>query len=164
MKMPDLSRYMPMGRTASSQPMQGGIFMLVVATLRAVVELMDNYLHARDALYEITPPIGANTFHRVLVPGAVIRPFSELIQSSLDFFPWFWAFMLWEVVDCYLYHRRGSMSIYLMRRLPDSRELHRRCWGRPLIWVGRSVLLMAAILLFYFVVYLVFTPKACLPF
>ena len=164
MKMPDLSRYMPVGREKSSQPMQGGIFMLVVASLRAVVELMDNYLHARDALYNVVPPIRVPIPHRELIPGAVIRPFPELIQSSLDFFPWFWAFMLWEVIDCYLYHRKGSMSIYLMRRLPDNRELHRRCWGRPLIWVGRSVLLMAAILLFYFVVYLVFTPKACLPF
>ena len=81
MKMPDLSRYMPVGREKSSQPMQGGIFMLVVATLRAVVELMDNYLHARDALYEITPPIGMVTHHRVLVPGAVIRPFPELILA-----------------------------------------------------------------------------------
>ena len=41
MKKPDLSRYEPLGRK-TSQPMQGGIFMLVVATLRAVVELMDN--------------------------------------------------------------------------------------------------------------------------
>lgn len=164
MKMPDLSRYMPVGREKSSQPMQGGIFMLVVATLRAVVELMDNYLHAWESLYLVARPMQTLARQRTLIPGAVIRPFPELIQSSLDFFPWFWAFMLWEVIDCYLYHRKGSMSIYLMRRLPDSRELHRRCWGRPLIWVGRSVLLMTAILLFYVLVYIVFTPKECLPF
>lgn len=164
MKMPDLSRHMPMGRQKNSQPMQGGIFMLAVATLRAVVELMDNYITARDALYNVVPPIRVPFPHRELIPGAVIQPFTSLIQSSLDFFPWFWAFMLWEAIDCYLYHRKETKSIYLMRRLPDKWDLHRRCWGRPLIWVGRSFLLLAAILLFYFVVYLVFTPKACLPF
>lgn len=164
MKLPDLSRYMPLGRASASQPMQGGIFMLIVAALTAVGELMSHYLDALDALYEITPPVGMTTIHRILVPGAVMRPFASLIQNSFHFFPLFWAFMLWEVIDCYLSHRRGSMSIYLMRRLPDKWDLHRRCWGRPLIWVGRSLLLMGLILLFCFVVYLVFTPKECLPF
>ena len=162
MKKPDLSRYAPLGRK-TSQPMQGGIFMLVVATLRAVVELMDNYLAARDLLFE-TVRVSMIEVHQVLIPGAIIQPFPQLIQGSLDFFPWFWAFMLWEVIDCYLYHRRETKSIYLMRRLPDRWELHRRCWGRPLIYTGGSILLMAVILLFWFVVYLVFTPKACLPF
>ena len=163
MKMPDLSRYMPLGRAKNSQPMQGGIFMLGVAALRAVVELMDNYIHARNALFE-TVRISMIEVRRTLIPGAVIQPFHKLIQSSLDFFPWFWAFMLWEVTDCYLYHRKDTRSIYLMRRLPDRWDLHRRCWGRPLIWMGRSVLLMLAIVLFYVLVYLVFTPKECLPF
>ena len=162
MKKPDLSRYIPLGRK-TSQPMQGGIFMLVVATLRAVVELMDNYLSARDRLFE-TVRVSMTLVYRELIPGAIIRPFSSLIQSSLDFFPWFWAFMLWEVIDCYLYHRKETKSIYLMRRLPDKWELHRRCWGRPLIYVVGSILLMAVILLFYYAVYLVFTPKECLPF
>lgn len=162
MKMPDLSRYTPLGRK-TSQPIQGGIFMLVVAALRALVELMDNYLHARDSLFE-TVRVSMMETSKELIPGAVIQPFHSLIQSSLNFFPWFWAFMLWEVIDCYLCHRKDTKSIYLMRRLPDKWELHRRCWGRPLIWVGRSVLLAEAILLFFFVVYLVFTPKECLPF
>ena len=162
MKKPDLSRYAPLGRK-TSQPMQGGIFMLVVATLRAVVELMDNYLAARDRLFE-TVRVSMTAVHRELIPGAVIHPFPKLIQGSLDFFPWFWAFMLWEVIDCYLYHRKETKSIYLMRRLPDRWDLHRRCWGRPLIYVVGSIILMTAILLFYYAVYLVFTPKECLPF
>lgn len=162
MKKPDLSRYIPLGRK-TSQPMQGGIFLLVVATLRAVVELMDNYLAARDALFE-TVRVSMIESHPVLIPGAVIHPFASLIQGSLNFFPLFWLFMLWEVIDCYLYHRRETMSIYLMRRLPDRWELHRRCWGRPLIYTAGSVALMGVILLFYFVVYLVFTPAECLPF
>ena len=163
MKMPDLSRYMPLGRAKNAQPMQGGIFMLAVAFLRAMAELMGSYLDAREALFE-TVRISMIEVRRTLIPGAVIRPFSSLIQSSLNFFPLFWLFMLWEVIDCYRYHRRDTKSIYLMRRLPDKWELHRRCWGRPLIWVGRSILLAAATLLFCFAVYLVFTPKECLPF
>lgn len=163
MKKPDLSRYTPVGRK-TSQPMQGGAFMLAVATLRAVVELMDNYLFARDALFEVVPPIRVPFPHRELIPGSVIQPFSDLIQSSLDFFPLFWLFMLWEVIDCYLYHRRETKSIYLMRRLPDAWDLHRRCWGKPLIYTAGSIVLMGAILLVYFLIYLVFTPAACLPY
>ena len=163
MKRLDMSRYIPLGRT-KSQMIEGGMFAGVVAVLRAVVELMDNYIHARDALYEITPPVGMTTVHRVLIPGAVIRPFSSLIQSSLDFFPIFWFFMGLEVIACYLWHRKETMSIYLMRRLPNQWELHRRCWGRPLIYTAGSFLVMGLILAFYFLVYLVFTPRACLPF
>lgn len=162
MKKPDLSRYIPLGRK-SSQPMQGGIFLLVVACLRAVVELMDNYLAARDALFE-TVRVSMIDSHRELIPGAIIQPFSNLVQGSLDFFPLFWLFMAWEVIDCYLYHWKDTRSIYLMRRLPDKWDLHRRCWGRPLIYTAGSIALAAVILLFYFAIYLVFTPAECLPF
>lgn len=163
MRKADLSRHTPLGRK-TSQPMQGGIFMLAVAVLRAVVELMDNYLTARDALFEVVPPVRVPFPHRELIPGAVIQPFSCLIQGSLDFFPLFWLFMAWEVIDAYLYHRRGSMSIYLMRRLPEPMELHRRCWGKPLIYTAGSIGVMGVILLVYFLIYLVFTPAVCLPY
>ncbi len=162
MKKPDLSRYIPLGRK-SSQPMQGGIFLLVVGTLRAVVELMDNYLAARDSLFE-TVRVSMIEVHQELIPGAMIHPFPSLIQHSFDFFPLFWLFMLWEVIDCYLYHRKETRSIYLMRRLPDKWDLHRRCWGRPLIYTAGSIVLIGLILLSYFIVYLVFTPAECLPF
>lgn len=163
MKRIDWKRYSPVGR-GLSQMMQGGIFAAIIAVLWAFFELMKNYLSARDALYEIVPPVKPIFPNRVLIEGAHIAPFSEIIGGSLDFFPLFWLFMGLEVLSAYYYHRKDSMSIYLMRRLPDRWELHRRCWGRPLILTAASLLVMGAILLLYYVIYLVFTPAGCLPY
>ena len=78
--------------------------------------------------------------------------------------PYFWVFMGLEVWDCYDYHKKSTKSIYLMRRLPDKWELHRRCWGRPVIHCILSLLAVAAMTLVYFLLYLTLTPWECLPY
>lgn len=162
MKRIDLSRYAPVGRK-SSQMLQGGYFALGVACIYTL-SMLGNYVSARNELYEIVPPVRALYPNRVLIPGAKIAPFMSIVDDGLRFFPLFWLFMGLEVIAAYLYHRKDTMSIYLMRRLPDKWELHRRCWGKPLILTAASFLIMGALLLFYFVIYLVFTPAECLPF
>lgn len=161
MKRIDLFRYIPMGRERS-QFITGGYIALVVAGCRSL-GFIGNYLDARRALY--TGWVGGS-FHeaRMLIPGAVIRPFSWVVQDCFRLFPVFWLFMALEVLACYACHKQDSMSIYLMRRLPDKWELHRRCWGRPLIFTGLSLLLILALTGLYFVIYLLFTPVECLPF
>ena len=62
----------------------------------------------------------------------------------------------------YAYFHTGSKSIYLMRRLPNRFELHRRCLLMPLIYALAFVLMAAVLLLIYYTVYMNFTPRACL--
>lgn len=156
MKRLDLKALTPVGR-GMSQMMLGGCFALAAAVLGSL-EIVGNYLSARDELFQTV------NRHRVLIPGAVIQPFGSLIGTGLRFFPLFWLFLGLEVVSAYRYHKKGSKSIYLMRRLPDRWELHRRCWGLPVVcWAG-SAALMGVLLALYFVIYLVFTPAECLPY
>ena len=62
----------------------------------------------------------------------------------------------------YAYYQNGSRSIYLMRRLPNRFELHRRCLVVPLISALVFVLIAAFLLLIYYAVYMRFTPEVCL--
>ena len=97
-----------------------------------------------------------------LEPGAVMPDFVQLLDRSL------WGFgaaalcMLLLIPAHYAYHRTGSQSIYLMRRLPSRWELHRRCLTLPLL--GAAICLAAALilLLVYFAVYQLVTPEVCL--
>ena len=60
------------------------------------------------------------------------------------------------------YHRQGSMSIYLMRRLPDPREYARRCWTLPLVGVGICLVLTAVTTAVCYLIYMKCTPASCL--
>lgn len=155
MKRIDLKRYTPMGYTSSYSGV--GIFALIGAVIHTL-ELPFNIIAARDDLY----PNGRLVLG--LIAGAKMAPYRSLIGTSLRLFPLFWGAMALEVFSAYRYHKTGSRSIYLMRRLPDKWELHRRCWGRPLIYTAGSLVLMGVILLFWYLMYLLITPAGCLPY
>lgn len=75
--------------------------------------------------------------------------FVEVLGSSLIFFPLFALGTLLFVVYHYAYHFRHSKSIYLMRRLPDRWELHRRCLTLP-VSMALFLLLVGFLLLLCF--------------
>jgi len=68
--------------------------------------------------------------------------------------------MLAFTIYHYLYHRTGSKSVYLMRRLPDRWEYHRRCLTLPLVSAGLVFLAEVILLLFYFWIYVLVIPEA----
>lgn len=61
-----------------------------------------------------------------------------------------------------IYHyatlRRGAKSNYLMGRLPDRKELRRRCLTLPLLMVLAAVVLVAVLLPIFYGAYLLATP------
>lgn len=162
MKRIDLARYAPPGRT-NSQFLIGGWLALVFAVIRSL-DFVVIYIAARDRLFESPPEFASYAFDRVLIPGRMIASFSEIIQDCFELFPLFWLFLGLEVLFCYGYFTRDTRSIYLMRRLPDPWELHRRCWGKPLILFVCSLVLMAGLGAVYFLIYLLITPAGCLPY
>ena len=155
MKRIDLNRYTPMGYTSSNSALS--ITALIFAVINTV-ELPFNIIAARNDLY----PNGRLVLG--VIAGAKMATFRSLIGTSLRLFPLFWVTMALEVFSAYRYHKTGSRSIYLMRRLPDKWELHRRCWRRPLIYTAGSLALMAVILVFWYLMYLLITPAGCLPY
>lgn len=155
MKKPDFNRYVPPGVNGNRE---AKIFFtgLAVAALFSLFFFAHYTLAARE-LY-------VSTESAVLKPGAVMAPFSALMQRVLLGFPVVALATAALVGVHYASHwQGGSRSIYLMRRLPDRWELPRRCLTLPLAGVVLCLLTAAALCLLYFWFYCIVTPAGCLP-
>ena len=114
------------------------------------------YISAHGALYRVV------NSRRVLIPGAVMQPFSEVLGPSL------WGFALAAIAGAglaalhYASFYRGSRSVYLMRRLPDPLEWHRRCLALPCACIIACAALAAALWGLFYLFYLNVTPAQCL--
>ena len=99
---------------------------------------------------------------KLIVPGAIMPGFLSIMGKSM------WGFMILAVVMLefvfmhYLYFRQGSMSIYLMKRLPDGKFIHRCCWTLPLLGIVLCVVTAAIVLALYYLIYVGCTPDECL--
>lgn len=100
-----------------------------------------------------------NWLHSLERPARQLLDFYEILAEAFFWFPIILVLMLAAVFMHYAYHRAGSKSIYLMRRLPSRWELHRRCIAGSAICA--AVALAVAIILFwiFYASYLLFTPK-----
>ena len=151
----DRTRYEPLGYDSSAER---SFFKLGLpaAILWSFLYLL-RYASAHQALYYMN-----EAGDQVLRPDAVMPDFYLLVEHAFLGFPLLAVGILAFTVARYRYHWRGSKPIYLMRRLPDSRELHRRCLTLPLL--GLAVVLLTALLLFilYYNSYMRTTPPAAL--
>ncbi len=101
--------------------------------------------------------------NRVLQPGSIIfEDFNVILGSSLIGFLLLALCMLALIVYHYIYHWQGSKSIYLMKRLPNRWELHRRCLTLPVLAALLCLLAAGALLLIYYGFYMVLTPEEVL--
>ena len=56
----------------------------------------------------------------------------------------------------------GSKSIYLMKRLPKRNEIHIRACTLPILAILIILISVFVIMMFYFAIYMIFTPKVCI--
>jgi len=155
MKTPDFDRYAPVG-LETARERQTLAWGLVLSTLWSLFYLV-RYFDALDSLY-----VGNNK-HRHLIPGAMMEDFSVLLGSALLGFLLTALIMTGFAVYHYAYHWQGSKSIYLMRRLPDRWELHRRCLAQPLFAILLCAVIALLLLTAYYALYTTATPAQCLP-
>ncbi len=136
-----------------------GLIFAIGAALAALYStiFLDRYFNARSDLYQW---IGDK---KVLVEGLVMPEFSVLRVGVLNGFALLALSMLAAVLWHYMSYRVGSMSIYVMRRLPDQRVIHRQCWTLPILGAVLSGLAALLMLGIYYLVYLYATPAGCLP-
>lgn len=116
------------------------------------------YLRARETLFTYQDG------RRVLIDGAVIAPFPTMVIFYFPAFFFVALLMLGFILYHYSHYRQGSMSIYLMKRLPNRWELHRRALTLPCLAVLAVLAVAAATMLICFLIYLIATPKVCLPY
>ena len=154
-KIKRLEKYAPLGIGVGSQ-VAWYIVGAVAATLHSMWFLVE-YLQARNELY-----VGTASGLQ-LIEGAVIKDFVSLAQ------PVFLSFYIVAIVTFltaiffYFYHYDGSNMMYLMKRLPDKRELYRRVLTLPIAGVVVLMLWMIILKALYYAIYIMCTPIQCLP-
>ncbi len=150
----DLNRQVPAGLPAGRE--LTWISVGLGASLLYSFRFLLTFFDSRSALYATVGKA------RVLIAGAVMPDFADVLGGSLLGFVLVALCMPALILYHYAYHYQGGRSIYLMRRLPNRWELHRRCFTVPLLAAAASLLLLFVFLLLYYGVYMAGTPDACL--
>ena len=149
------SRRVPPGESASRQWVWCFVGNVVAALYS--FRFLAQYLEARGELY-----YGYGK-EAVLIEGARMTAFSDLMEGALYGFPiaalWMLCFIPFYLASFY----QGSRSIYLMRRLPSHGELWRRTASLPLYCFAATVAACALTALVWLGVYWLATPQAALP-
>jgi len=100
---------------------------------------------------------------KVLMEGAIIDSF-EQITSGLFLMGYASSIaVLLMIIYYYLYHYQGSKMMYLMKRLPDKWDVHKRCMTLPVTGAVLMVVWMMILKMIYYAIYIIFTPSQCLP-
>ena len=100
---------------------------------------------------------------RYLRGDAMMPEFTDLLGGSLRAVFVIVLALLVCIVMNYASFHQGSKSIYLMKRLPDRWELHRRCILLPALGIAGSLIIGFTLLMIYFAIYMLVTPDRCLP-
>lgn len=127
------------------------------SALWAQFGFMKRFIDALDLLYY------SDVYPKRVYDGAVMEDFFVLMGGSERMFCVLAVCMLVLAAYHYWYHRQGAMTVYLMRRLPDRWEYHRRCLTIPAATVLASLALMGLIGMICYGIYISWTPAQCLP-
>ncbi|MDO4482039.1 MAG: hypothetical protein Q4C14_04845 [Bacillota bacterium] len=153
---PDLSRYAPPGINIKSE-INFFTGLLSCVSVFSFAYFLNRYLSCRSSLFVQS----LNT--KTVFPGAQIENFRYVLGTSLYVFAAAAVCMLFLIIIHYSYHYKDSRSIYLMKRLPNPGELHRRCLTLPIL---AALICLAAgfiALVIYYAIYMNFTPGQCIP-
>ena len=148
--MPDLSGYVPPGMDWEYKVDRfftwmscAAIFALCAFMLQYMPAVFDLDWHIKD-------------------PNEVMADFYTLMDWVFVGYQLIAISMLFSARRNYAYHHQGSKSIYLMRRLPDPWERHRRCLGLPVMGIACCVLAVFVTVVFCYALYILGTPSECL--
>ena len=150
-----LEKYAPLGIHLTSE-IGLYIFGMIAATLHSMWFLLE-YGSAVNNLYQYSAG------KRVLMEGARIQGFSQLTEGVFLTGQLVCIVTLLVVIYHYLYHYQGSRMMYLMNRLPDKMDVHKRCWTLPVAGSCIAAVWMMLLKMIYYAIYLLCTPSQCLP-
>lgn len=130
---------------------------LTAGSIVSLIDFFTRYGRAKEMLYTM------KNFKRILIPGAIIRPYSQMIGATIVFFTVLAVAALASAVLMYASFYQGGRSIYLMRRLPDrGHTLRRYVWSVPVRLAILSLLWGLGLLVIYYLVWRFATPAQCL--
>lgn len=151
----DLSRHAPPGYDLKAEK---GLFIagMVLSILYSLFAFGNRFSNHLAELYWI------NGSTKTLKAGAIMPDFVEILDGTLVGFFVLSACFLAQIAAHYVYHYQGSKSIYTMRRLPNRRELHRRCLTLPVLAAAIFLIMAFVFLLIFYADYMIVTPDVCL--
>lgn len=156
MKKYNPDRWLPLGIDAKKE-VSGFLIVLACAVVFSFGWFF-NFFSELSELYHYD----YKTASYVLLEYKTMPRFPRLLGISMNGFPALAIAVLLRIVYHYMYHRQGSKSIYLMRRLPNRFELHRRCIVLSAVEAGLTLLVGGLLLGIYFLIYITVTPDQCL--
>ena len=150
-----LIRYSPPGMNLS-QEKNFIIWGMSLSVIYSVFYWLGNYIEAYNRLFI------REGGRKILNTNAVMLDFRALIGKSLIGFVIVAFIMLGFIIYHYIYYRQGSKPIYLMKRLPRKSEMHIRALAIPFGVIILSFITAFILLLIYFAIYMIATPKVCI--
>ncbi|MBQ7916896.1 MAG: hypothetical protein IJ315_08980 [Firmicutes bacterium] len=103
-----------------------------------------------------------NGGERVLIQGRMMKDFVEILDYHLGGFVLVGLVLIEAVIYQYLYfNAHGSKSLYVMKRLPNKWELHKRCWSLPVAGMILCGITAFVLMLLFFWAYMASTPEVC---
>lgn len=141
----------------------GVICMIGLVLLLFFIRCLVSAENLYEAKYVSDGDGGFRLVGRALKEGAMMPVVSELLEGSRIGFVLVAVLPVIFAIDHYGYYRRGSKSIYLMKRLPDRWEYHRRNLTLPVLLLGVVLITMVATELICYGIYLLITPAGCMP-
>lgn len=142
----------------------GGIIATISLTLTV---FLVRCLITTGNLFETKWVIGPNGAYEAagygVKDGAMMMEVSELLDGNRIGFAMVAVLPVIFAINHYRYYRQGSMSVYLMKRLPDRWEYHRRNLMLPMILLMAVLVSMLLTELMCYGMYLLITPAGCLP-
>lgn len=153
-----MNRYAPPGINLRLELIE--YWMTILVGISYSITFFFDFHASLNALYEFSSK------NKYLIEGARMIPFETLMEGRLNGFVFTAIILVVLTIGHYAYHynNQGSKSIYLMKRLPNKWELHKRCLILPSIGAVIAVLIMVLLWFTYLGVYYVFTPQQCLPY
>lgn len=134
------------------------IFGNIVSFAMGMIVFLMRYYSAYSALLSYDIP-GKTT----IIKGAVISSFSFIISNSMIGFA-ITAVCCLSFIPYYIFHyQNGSMSIYLMKRLPQRSELLKSIITVPIMFCAITLVFAVVSVGICFAIYALVTPSACLP-
>ena len=151
-----LDKYAPVGVNLAQEVL--GYVMAATFSVAYSSLFLGRYMEARDEMYEWV------NGKKVLIDGAMMPRFETLIDGCFIVFVIALIGMASVTIYHYLYHYQGTKSIYVMRRLENKWELHRRCITLPIAAMLITAMIAVVLYFVYQGIYLMLTPQQCLPF
>ena len=152
----DLSRYYPPGCDREKWNGMAVLGLIAMGFVQVVI-----YFYRFSMAYDM---LNWDVKHTVIISGNVkMAPFSMLTKSCIIPLLLFIAYcILWAVLLRASFSQYSS-SIYIMKRLPSSRELWIRCVSAPAMFAVIAIAVSAVLILFFRLHYGAKVPGMCIP-